>query len=184
MKQLLRCEGTLEFWVSDTFEGDMLAPIIQNLLLKAEDGWDDYDEVFHCCHLVEIVRHDPSLHMQFHCLRRDGHTVGIGLITGGQVACPLFFPERLIPSEPQMELSVFNYFHIASGARGIGERWLREIILPYCTAQGYRAVYVKSSHPKVFSLYCRLGIEIGSYSSLSDNGLYSRDGKLFRIPLI
>ncbi|HGM3506378.1 TPA: hypothetical protein ACKOR7_000943 [Clostridioides difficile] len=42
---------------------------------------------------------------------------------------------------------------------------------------------VKSSHPKVFTLYNRLDKCIGEYISRSDNGLYERIGKMFRISL-
>lgn len=184
MEQLLHQEGALEFVVSDSFDPAMLSPIIQNLLVKAEHGWDDYDEVFHCCQLVETVRRKDSLSMEFHTLRRDGHVVGVGLMTGGQIACPLFFPAHLVPPEPLEGLRVFNYFHVAPAARGVGGWWLREVILPYCWSQGGRTVFVKSSHPKVFSLYSRLGIEVGCYSARSDNGLFERPGKLFRIDLI
>lgn len=183
MERLLHEEGTLKFLSSDTFQSAMLAPIIQNLLYKAEHGWDDYDEVFHCCQLVEAARQDPSLHMEFHTLRREDHTVGVGLVTGGAILRPLFFPPELMPAEPQDSLLVFNYFHMAPSERGVGSRWLKEIILPHCAGRGYRALYVKSSHPKVFSLYSRLGKQVGNYASHSDNGLFTRSGKLFRIPL-
>ncbi|MEA4934848.1 MAG: hypothetical protein VB071_14895 [Lawsonibacter sp.] len=183
MEQLLRQEGTLEFLVSDTFEAAMLSPIIQNLLVKAEHEWDDYDEVYHCCQMVEAVRREDRLRMKFHFLRRNGCVVGVGLMTGGQIVCPLFFPDHLFPPEPREGLFVFNYFHVAPGARGVGSRWLREVILPYCRAQGGRTVYIKSSHPMVFSLYARLGSEVGHYSARSDNGLFERPGTLFRIDL-
>ncbi|MGE4276075.1 MAG: hypothetical protein AB7E30_02725 [Lawsonibacter sp.] len=183
MEHLLRQEGTLEFLVSDTFDGTMLSPMIQNLLVKAENGWDDYDEVFHCCQLVEAVRREARLRMEFHTLRREGRVVGVGLMTGGQITCSLFFPAHLLPPEPREGQLVFNYFHVAPGERGVGSRWLQEVILPYCKAQGNRAVYVKSSHPRVFSLYARLGTEVGSYSAHSDNNLFHRPGKLFRIDL-
>lgn len=184
MEQLLHQEGTLEFLVSDTFDGTMLSPILQNLLVKAETGWDDYDEVYHCCQLVEAVRRDSTLHMEFHTLRREGHRVGIGLVTSGRIICPLFFPDSLLPAEPVEGLLMFNYFHVAPSERGVGGRWLKDVILPHYAAQGYRAVYVKSSHPKVFSLYGQLGTEVGTYTARSDNGLYVRPGRLFRISLI
>ncbi len=183
MERLLHRDGTLEFWVSDTFDGRMLSPIVQNLLVKAENGWDDYDEVFHCCRLVEAVRRETDLHMEFHTLRRNGRVVGVGLMTGGPIACPLFFPPHLLPPEPREGLLAFNYFHVAPEARGVGGRWLREVIFPYCSAQGSRTVYIKSSHPKVFSLYTRLGTVVGHYSARSDNDLFDRPGTLFRIDL-
>ena len=42
-------------------------------------------------------------------------------------------------------------------------------------------LYLKSSHSKAFSLYQRLGEEIGSYQTLSDNGEFKRTGKIFKI---
>ena len=183
MEQLLYQWPTLQAWVSDCFSGEMLSPIIQNLLLKARTGWDDYNEVYHCCQFIHTVQSSPRLHTEFHTLRRDGAFVGIGLITDGDIASPLFFPKGLAPTEPASQALVFNYFHIAPDARGTGEQWLRKVILPRCQQQGYQALYVKSSHPKVFSLYTRLGQVVGHYCSHSDNGLFDRPGTMFRIPL-
>lgn len=183
MEQLLHREQGLAFFCSDTFDGSMLLPILRNLTAKAAQEWDDYDELYHCTHLIEAARRDPSLHMDFHTMRRDSQVAGIGLMTHGAIRQPLFFPPHLLPQEPQVGLLVFNYFHIAPDARGVGRHWLRDIILPHYRAQGYRAVYVKSSHQQAFSLYHSLGEPIGSYTSKSDNGLYTRSGLMFRIPL-
>lgn len=184
MRQLLRQEEGREFWVSDRFEGRMLRPIAENLLDKAEKNWDDYDEVYHCCQLVEKAARDKSLSMEFYTLEQAGRVDGIGLMTRGAVDRPLFFPPHLPPQEDQEQVLVFNYFHISPRARGVGERWLREIILPRCREQGFQAVYVKSSHPRVFSLYGRLGCTVGDYAARSDNGLHTRPGRLFRLPLV
>jgi hypothetical protein len=173
----------LQVCLSHQFSGEMLSPILENLLDKARTGWDDYDEVFHCCQLIQAVAQDPDLHMDFHTLRHSGQTVGLGLMTAGKVNCPLFFPKGLAPTDPESSVLLFNYFHISPTARGVGEQWLREILLPHYAQQGFHAVYVKSSHPKVFSLYSRLGDAVGHYSTPSDNGLFVRSGTLFRIPL-
>ena len=183
MEQLLYHESGLRFVVSDHFEGRMLTPILENLLDKAQSAWDDYDEASRCCRLVEEVRRTPGLHMEFHTARRGEAVAGLALVTSGPVLRPPFFSEGLLPGEPEDGALAFNYFHISPAARGFGEHWLRDIILPRCRAQGFRAVYVKSSHPRAFSLYRRLGTELGSSRSPSDNGLYLRRGLLFRIPL-
>lgn len=77
---------------------------------------------------------------------------------------------------------IFNYFHIASEGRGNGSFWLKEVILKYYQGKGMKKAYVKSSHPKVFPLYQRLGSQIGSYTSFSDNQLFERQGKVFELP--
>ena len=183
MEQLLAERQGLQALLSYRFRGEMLSPIIENLLLKARTDWDDYDEVYHCCQRIHTVEETSSLHMAFHTLRQEARTVGIGLMTGGAVRSSLFFPEGLLPPASEGRILVFNYFHISPDARGVGEWWLRDVILPRYRALGYAAVYVKSSHPKVFSLYQRLGEAVGQYRAFSDSGRFVRPGKLFRLPL-
>ena len=184
MDKLLYREGGLEFWVSDTFDGAMLSPILRNTLAKVEEGrWDDYDEVHQCCRLIEAVRSDPGLHMEFHTARRGGKVAGIILVTTGDIDQPLFFPLHLLPKNAPEGMAVLNYFHIAPEERGFGRRWLRDVVLPRCRERGLRWVYVKSSHPRAFSLYRSLGEEVGAYTTQSDNGLYTREGLMFRLPL-
>ena len=178
METCLLREGALEYRVSDEFRGEMLAPVIENLLAKAKSGWDDYDEVYHCAALIHAVERRPDLHMLFHTLYRDGRMAGLCLATRGAVGDPLFFPAGCAPAQPA-RAAVLNCFHIVPRARGVGEHWLRDVILPHCARLGAERVYVKSSHPRAFSLYARLGTEAGAYTACSDNGLFSRPGKLF-----
>ncbi|NRZ12029.1 hypothetical protein [Clostridium beijerinckii] len=55
MKIISKTNG-ISFGVSSEFKSEYLAPIIQNLLFKAENEWDDYNEVYHCCKLIENVK--------------------------------------------------------------------------------------------------------------------------------
>lgn len=183
MERLLGRRGDMEFWCSDTFHPTMLLPILHNLEAKTSEGWDDYNEAYHCCRLIESVRRDPELTMEFHTIRKGGEVLGVSLMTRGNILQPLFFPADLAPQESPDGLLVFNYFHIAPQGRGNGRFWLREILLPHYQKQGFQAVYVKSSHPRSFSLYASLGKQVGAYTSHSDNGLHTRTGVLFRIPL-
>ena len=70
-----------------------------------------------------------------------------------------------------------NYFHISPKA----EKWellvKKLVIIPHY--QDKEDLYLKSSHSKAFSLYQRLGEEIGSYQTLSDNGEFKRNRKDF-----
>ncbi|QKY68720.1 hypothetical protein [Lentibacillus sp. CBA3610] len=93
------------------------------------------------------------------------------------------FTQPILVNENINEVLIFNYFHISQEGRGNGERWLKKVIMPYYKLKEYKAIYLKSSHPKSFSLYSRLGVEIGSYESNSDNHLMTRKGKIFKIPL-
>lgn len=183
MKQLLYENRGFNYSVTDTFESDMLVPITRNLLYKVENEWDDYNEVYHCCQLIETVRNSPEMKMNFHFIRNAQQTVGVGLITYGVIDMHIFFPDSFTLNEPMESTLIFNYFHICAEARGTGEHWLRDIIIPYYKEKGFVSLYVKSSHPKVFSLYGRLGECVGQYESKSDNELHVRSGKIFRIRL-
>ena len=183
MKQLLYENKGFNYSVTDTFESDMLVPITKNLLYKAEKEWDDYNEVFHCCRFIETVCNTPEMKMDFHFIRSGQQTVGVGLATYGVIEMHAFFPDSFMVDEPVEGALIFSYFHICAEARGTGEHWLKDIILPYYKEKGFASLYVKSSHPKVFSLYGRLGECVGQYSGKSDNELYLRSGKIFRIRL-
>lgn len=183
MQRLLHTHQDFGYYVADEFASHMLVPLIRNLQDKAEHEWDDYNEAYHGCRLIETVRKHPGMTMDFHYQQKDGKTSGIGIVTRGTLDPSVFFPETFRWPEPDGSAVVFNYFHIAPESRGTGKYWLKNIILPYYAAQGFASLYVKSSHPKAFSLYGRLGSEVGEYRTPSDNGLYLRDGKIFRIAL-
>lgn len=183
MEWLLDEKDGLRFTVSDAFAGRMLEPVLENVLDKARGEWDDYDEAYHCTGLVEAVRRGGGMRMDFHCIVRDGAHVGLGLVSYGRLDRGLFFPDSFEVPEALDRILVFNYFHISRGGRGNGERWLREVILPHYAGRGFRALYVKSSHPRVFPLYERLGEPVGEYAGRSDNGLRERRGRIFRVPL-
>lgn len=184
MELLLHENSELRYWVTDTFEGNMLVPIIKNMLYKAENDWDDYNEVYHCCQFIEAIRKNPSIKMDFHYIKKGEETIGVGLMTYGEINTLTSFPADFsIPDSIENALA-FSYFHVSPEGRGIGEHWLRDIILPYYAEQGFASMYVKSSHPRVYSLYKRLGEHIASYRRENDNGLYHRDGEIFRISLL
>lgn len=183
MELVLREADGLRFTVSDIFEGRMLEPVAENVLDKVRGEWDDYDEVRHCTGLIEAVRRGGGMRMDFHCMVREGAHLGLGLVSYGKLERALFFPDSFEVPDPLERIVVFNYFHISRGGRGNGERWLREVILPHYAGRGFGALYVKSSHPRVFPLYGRLGEQAGEYAGRSDNGLYERRGRIFRILL-
>lgn len=184
MEWLLDENKEFRYCVADTFESNMLVPIIRNMLYKAENGWDDYNEVYHCCRFIEVIRKNPSAKMNFHYVKKGEDTIGVGLITYGDINTLPSFPVDFHLTSSTDKILLFSYFHVSPEGRGIGEHWLRDIILPYYAGKGFESVYVKSSHPRVFSLYKRLGERVASYKSESDNGLYQREGEIFRISLL
>lgn len=175
--------NNISFGVSTKFTSKYLTPIIQNLLIKAENEWDDYNEIYHCCKLIELVRKNHNMIMDFHIMIKDENYLGIALVSKGILDYKLFFKESIMISEEDKDVLIFNYFHIAQEGRGNGETWFRDFILPYYKSKNYKAIYLKSSHQMVFSMYNRLGKEIGEYIGSSDNGLYERKGKIFKITL-
>jgi hypothetical protein len=172
----------INFEITNEFKSEYLAPIIKNMLYKAVNEWDDYNEVYHCCKLIENVRNNKNMKMDFHIMKKDDKCVGIALVSSGILDYSLFFKEPVSISEEAQDVLIFNYFHISQEGRGNGETWFKNII-QYYKSKHYKAIYLKSSHPKVFSMYNRLGTEIGEYSSCSDNNLFHRKGKIFRIAL-
>ena len=171
----------INFGVATEFDSKYLTPIIQNLLFKAENEWDDYNEVYHCCNLIEIVRKNKDMNMDFHVMFKDEKYLGIALVTKGNIDYKTFFIEPIPINENNKDVLIFNYFHISQEGRGNGQIWFRDIIIPYYKSKNFKTIYVKSSHQKVFSLYSRLGTEIGEYTSSSDNQLFVREGKIFKI---
>lgn len=182
MEIILGNMNGIDFGISSEFNGKYLAPIIKNLLYKAENEWDDYDEVYHCCKLIEKIKSSENMKMDFHIMKKDEKYLGIALVSSGILDYPLFFREPVQIDEEDQDVLIFNYFHISQEGRGNGEIWLKNIMQYYKSKQ-YKAIYLKSSHPKVFSMYRRLGAEIGEYSGRSDNGLFERKGKIFKIEL-
>lgn len=100
MKQLLYENKGFNYSVTDTFESDMLVPIVKNLLSKLENEWDDYNEVFHCCRFIETVRNTPEMKMDFHFIRSGQQTVGVGLVTYGVIEMHAFFSDSFMVDEP------------------------------------------------------------------------------------
>lgn len=163
------------FNVSHKFKGEYLVPIIDNLKVKYLDGYDDYNEVYHCNHLIHVLEADSNVRVDYHVMYKENQCVGLALVSTGKIDAMKYFGQPLFDDD---DVIVLNYFHVSSIARGNGSYWLKNIIMPCYSGKD---MYVKSSHPKAFSLYQRLGKEIATYQTQSDNGDYTREGKIFKI---
>ena len=182
MRKILFENASDRFTVSDTFESTMLLPIIKNLQDKAEHSWDDYDEVYHCMQLIREAGEREDIRMNFHTFHRNGACLGILLISEGAIGGLPYFKDRLEEDLTDGAV-VLNYFHICPEGRGVGSRWVQDILMPYLRGQGFRRILVKSSHPKAFSLYERLGRQIGTYTTRSDTGRFEREGRIYELPV-
>lgn len=181
--EIIHNKNDINFGVTTEFNSKYLTPIIQNLLFKVENEWDDYNEVYHCCNLIESVRNSKDMNMDFHIMMKDKKYLGIALVSKGNIDYNIFFKEPIPLNENNNDVLIFNYFHISQEGRGNGQLWFKDVIMPYYKSKNFKTMYVKSSHQKVFSLYSRLGEEIGEYTSNSDNQLFVRKGKVFKITL-
>ncbi|SNS17113.1 hypothetical protein SAMN05446037_100596 [Anaerovirgula multivorans] len=178
MKLLKKIDG-YEFIVEKGFHIRYLEPILQNMLWKIRNDWDDYNELFHCCCLMESICRTLDTWIDTHFIKKNESIVGVVLIEGGKIDFNKYL--KINGNLQKGNNAMLNYFHIMPEARGNGERWLREVIIPYYKEKGIDNIYLKSSHIRSFSLYQRLGTEVGQYSTKSDNHLYNRGGKIFKI---
>ncbi len=72
-------------------------------------------------------------------------------------------------------------FHILKEYRGIGKKWIKDVIFPDLIKNNVKEVYVKSSHNKALNFYKKLGQQIGQYIGISDHELYQRLGYIYKI---
>lgn len=184
MTTVLYKKDDLEFCFNDTFEGKFLVSLLENMKEKLiKEEWDDYNEVHHCCKIIHDFSQRPGLTMDFHTMQRGGEQLGMVMLTHGSIDANIYACSGLSISDPLDQVLLLSYFHITPAGRGNGTFWLRDIILPMYADQGYTAVYLKTSHPKAFSLYDRFGSVIGNYTFPSDNGEHLRVGRIYRLPL-
>ena len=184
METVLATRGSAHFCVSREFQGIFLCPLADNLKDKLAGGaWDDYNELYHCCCLIHEYGARPGLLMDFHTMRIGQEHLGLAIMSHGNIDPDIYAASGIHFSEPLDRIVLFNYFHISPAGRGNGTFWLDKVLIPWYAGQGFSAMYFKSSHPKAFSLYQRLGACIGGYTAKSDNGLHDRPGRIFRVPL-
>ncbi len=184
MTTVLYAKGDLEFCVSDAFEGVYLTSLLDNMREKLVRGeWDDYDEVHHCCKIIHDFSLIPGLVIDYHLLRRADEQLGMVMMSHGAIPPDIYRSSGLSISDPLDEVVLLNYFHISRAGRGNGTFWLRDLLMPLYASKGFTAIYLKSSHTRAFSFYNRLGAVIGNYTFPSDNGVYQRTGRIYRLPL-
>ncbi|QZY54550.1 hypothetical protein [Crassaminicella profunda] len=181
--EVLKKINDLEFKVVEGFNIKYLEPIVLNMLWKMKNNWDDYNEVYHCCQLMESIQKTDDAWIHTHMMKKREEVVGVVFIEGGKIDFNHYLKVKINNEVINENNVMLNYFHIAPDARGNGYKWLSQMIIPHYKNKGIKNIFLKSSHEKSFSLYRRLGSEIGCYTTKSDNQLYTREGKVFQIKI-
>ncbi|MEQ8414271.1 MAG: hypothetical protein RIB71_07380 [Imperialibacter sp.] len=177
--QTLYTSGDWSFLLSKVFHSEFLAPTGYYVQWKLANDWDDYNELTHATHFFNQLQKKAILGVDSHLLMKGEELKGALFMVHGELVT---IESRYPIPEPEKSL-ILKYFHIMERGQGIGQRWLKEVIIPYYGKLSFTDIYLSSSHPKSFGFYEKFGKEIASYSSLSDNGLMTREGKCFRIGL-
>ena len=102
----------IKYSISNNFNPKFLTPISKNLTDKLNNNWDDYNEVYHCCKLIEKIKENENMKVDFHTLTKNDNYIGIALVTYGNIDFNIFFNTPLNIEEKENEILIFNYFHI------------------------------------------------------------------------
>ena len=133
---------------------------------KLDGSWDDWNEYEHA---KQQLLNQKEPFYAYHIINEDN----------GIIAVAFFVQNNAFP-ENSLQLTAF---HVLKQHRGIGMEWLKGKILPELKEKGIEEIYVRSSHPKAFSFYDRLGNVVGGYESDSDSGIYHRTGKIWKVEI-
>ena len=170
------------FEMHTLFKGEFLSPIIHNLNEKYRHHYDDYNEVYHCNHLIHEIKKLTDVTLNYHTIYLNEQCIGIALISYGNLDSTFFLGQDHLIKNPTSAI-VLNYFHISQKGQGLGTHWLTKVIMPFYKSQNKETLYLKSSHKNAFSLYERLGKKIGDYTTQSDNHQFQRHGHVYEIKL-
>jgi len=175
----LQASGEYTFFVSQAFQHRFLEPAGHFVLWKLTHAWDDDNELAHASRLFELLLKNDSLAVDSHLMMKGEDLKGALFIVRGALEAI----ESRYPIGDTKKSLILKYFHIMERGRGIGQHWLKQVVMPYYSKAGFADIYLSSSHPKSFGFYEKFGKEIASYTTPSDNGLLMREGKCFRISL-
>ena len=159
---------------------ELIKPIKDNVLQKkSNDEWDDYDEFKHTKDWLKNINKQQTKLIVF-SYKHKNENVGIIFISEGYEVRNFLDGNNLDYDNNCVKLGPF---HISHKFRGIGENWIKTEVIPYLLEQNIKTIFIESSHPKSFSLYSRLGKQVAKYIKKSDNNIFTREGKIFRIEI-
>lgn len=165
----------------------LMYPVIRYGEEKLENNmYDDWDEYKHTRKMInelqQSLKEKQDLKIDIYFLEENNLVIGICFFIKGKNYMANFlqkienYPYNTIDNSVQL-----TCFHILKEYRGIGTKWLKDIIFPDLIKNNVKEVYVKSSHNKALNFYQKLGQQIGQYIGISDNELYQRLGYIYRI---
>ncbi len=179
MTKELYSNSELRFCLSDEFKMEYLEPVGKYVNWKLQNGWDDYNELYHATEYFTKAMANKNVWIHSHLMMNKSDLACVALIVGGNLKSV----ENRIEIQNEEKSLLLKYFHIVDKGKGNGQKWLKEIIFPFYKNLEYQHFYIGSSHPKSFALYEKFGHCIYDYNLLSDNNLHERIGKIFRIDL-
>jgi len=171
INKLVAKSNKVEF-VPDEFSGSDLEPFLNPLKhfnldkQNSKDGYDDYNEYQH----AKIGLLETKFPFLIYYITNKKEVVAVA-----------FFTRNLDFPQPSIKLS---WFHIMKNFRGLGKRWLNEVILPDLKTSGEKDMFIISSHPRSWNFYDSMGERIGSYERMSDNSLYKRQGVKWKVDIV
>ena len=152
---------------------------------KRQSGtYDDWNEAERTEKWVKKALCDASGSLCIYYLKEQNEVVGSAFallrsaITQSDLAA-----NGVTPASPDFAHVTCIHLKKALRGKGKGQDFLANEVFADLKAQGIRQVYIKSSHPKAFALYERLGKCVGHYAEPSDQGLYLRYGNIYQIDL-
>ncbi|MFT4303197.1 MAG: hypothetical protein ACMXYG_01410 [Candidatus Woesearchaeota archaeon] len=161
----------------------LLEPIKINTKQKKHDNqWDNYNEYKHANKWLKRITTEKGNFLTIYTYKQQNKLLGIAFTCEGIILHDFINKYKLKPNNLS-KTTKFGPFHIIKSARGVGTKWMTEIIFPYLKKRGFNEIFIETSHKKAFSLYQRLGKEVAEYTKSSDNGKLIRKGKVFKIIL-
>lgn len=148
--------------------------------------YDDWNELEHTTKWIEkilkSINENSRDTLDIYYLEDNENIIGVIFCLSGGDNLQNFLKESNI-NLTNDKVAQLSCFHIIKSYRGIGKKWLENEILKDLQEQGFKKIYIKSSHNKALGLYDKLGTKVGNYIGISDNGLYQRIGYIYEIKL-
>ena len=184
--ELLCADDVFSFIRDDTFHTPYLLPINIYVNEKIRNNWDDYNEFFHATSFLEKIQTQENADIDYHVMLETETQRICGIIICSTNIQDIALHFETLTNDDTANLSVvvsLDYFHITEIARGRGQAWLTNTVIPYYKRKGFETMYVKTTHDNAGKLYAKFGTKVGSYTKMSDNGKFTRNGQVFKIEM-
>lgn len=167
----------------------LMYPVIMYGKEKIKNNmYDDWDEYKHTRKMIEELQENlqdkQDLKIDIYFIEENNLVIGICFFIFGKDYMKKFIEKIECSNDKTINNSAqLTCFHILKKYRGIGTKWIKEVIFPDLIKSNIQELYVKSSHNKALHFYQKLGEQVGQYIGISDNELYQRLGYIYRISI-